>query len=176
VNDAKAQLAIWAMLAAPMLMSNDLRHLHHDFRRLLLNRNVIQVNQDKLGLQGRQIITSQAKGVEVWARRVEPTAGSGESTQYSYAVAVWNKRTDGTPYAWSQPLSAYGLNNAEGYFVKDLFTNKDYGLFKPSDVVSFKVNPSGVVMLKATIANPAAEDSPRPRKLKVRKHKKVVIE
>ena len=54
-------MAIWAILAAPLIMSNDLRDLAPPYRRILLNRNVIAVNQDKLGKQGQQIITSKVQ-------------------------------------------------------------------------------------------------------------------
>ncbi|OQV16461.1 Alpha-N-acetylgalactosaminidase [Hypsibius exemplaris] len=149
-DQQKTQMAIWSILAAPLIMSTDLRTLEPQYRRILLNRNVIAVNQDKLGIQGRQIITSKDKGVEVWTRPITPTAKSGNTIVYSYAVAIWNKRDDGTPYPFSNPISQYGLTSKSGYFLRDLYTNQDYGFFLPTDLLTVKVNPSGVIFFKAT--------------------------
>lgn len=38
LEQSKAQMAIWAILAAPLLMSNDLNHIRPEFREILLNR------------------------------------------------------------------------------------------------------------------------------------------
>lgn len=54
-DQAKAQMAIWSILAAPLLMSNDLRELRHEFKEILLNRHIIAVDQDPLGIQGRRV-------------------------------------------------------------------------------------------------------------------------
>lgn len=87
---------------------------------------------------------------------------------------VWSKREDGTPYTWSKPLKAYNLTVDSGYLITDLFSNREYGLFRPDDVLSFNVNPSGVVMFKATLAA-ASEKSLKDKTLK-RKPKKVLLE
>ncbi|GAU99193.1 hypothetical protein RvY_10229 [Ramazzottius varieornatus] len=146
----KAQMAIWAILAAPLIMSNDLRDIGHPYRRILLNREVIAINQDVLGIQGRQTASSRAKGIEIWTRPVTPTTTANGATVYSYAVVIWNKRDDGTPYPYAQPISSYGLTEKKGYFIRNLYTGQDYGLLQPNDVLPLKVVPSGVVMFKAT--------------------------
>ena len=65
---------------------------------------------------------------------------------------MWNKRDDGTPYPLQLKIRDYGLNSTSGYFVRNLFTQQDLGLFKPDDVLPLKVNPGGsAVMLKATL-------------------------
>jgi len=43
------QFGMWAIFAAPLLMSNDLRKLHRADRELLLDRTLIAINQDPLG-------------------------------------------------------------------------------------------------------------------------------
>ncbi|CAL1263604.1 unnamed protein product [Larinioides sclopetarius] len=54
-DEAKAQLALWAIMASPLLMSNDLRSIEPKFKELLLNKDVIAVNQDSLGIMGKRI-------------------------------------------------------------------------------------------------------------------------
>lgn len=48
-------MALWAILAAPLLMSNDLTSIRHEHKEILLNHNIIKVNQDVLGIQGMRV-------------------------------------------------------------------------------------------------------------------------
>ena len=82
---------MWAIFAAPLLMSVDLRTLKPDYKAILKNKNIIAVNQDPLGIQGRRIY--KQKGIEIWARPIMPVYRA----KYSYAVVFLNRRTDGTP-------------------------------------------------------------------------------
>ena len=54
-EQSKSQMAMWAIFAAPLLMSVDLRTIKADYRDILLNKAVIAINQDPLGIQGRRI-------------------------------------------------------------------------------------------------------------------------
>lgn len=54
-DEAKAQLSLWAIMASPLLMSNDLRSIKPEFLTLLKNEEVIKVNQDSLGIMGKRI-------------------------------------------------------------------------------------------------------------------------
>lgn len=42
-------MGMWAIFAAPLLMSNDLRNLPRHAKDLLLNERLISINQDPLG-------------------------------------------------------------------------------------------------------------------------------
>lgn len=48
-------MALWAILAAPLIMSNKLSTVRPEFKKILQNTEVIQINQDKLGIQGKRI-------------------------------------------------------------------------------------------------------------------------
>ena len=54
-EQCKTQMAMWAVFAAPLLMSVDLRTLKPDYKAILKNKKIISVNQDLLGIQGRRI-------------------------------------------------------------------------------------------------------------------------
>lgn len=43
------------------------------------------------------------------------------------------------------------MTNSAGYSIEDLWTNEAYGIMKPNDQFSCNVNPTGVVMIKATV-------------------------
>ncbi|KAK7077471.1 hypothetical protein SK128_014584 [Halocaridina rubra] len=54
-EQSKSQMAMWAIFAAPLLMSVDLRTIRPEYKSILQNRGVIAVNQDPLGIQGKRI-------------------------------------------------------------------------------------------------------------------------
>lgn len=54
-GQSQTQMALWAIMAAPLLMSNDLRDISKEAKAILQNSDVIAVNQDPLGIQGSRI-------------------------------------------------------------------------------------------------------------------------
>ena len=54
-EQSKTQMAMWAIMAAPLLMSVDLRTIKPEFKAILQNKKVIEVDQDPLGIPGRRI-------------------------------------------------------------------------------------------------------------------------
>ena len=79
-NQAHTQMAIWSIVAAPLIMGNDVRNMTQSTRDILLNRDAIAINQDKAGLQGGRITPFGT--TEVWARNL---------SDGSVAVALLNK-------------------------------------------------------------------------------------
>lgn len=45
-------MAVWAILAAPLLISADLATMRPEFKEIILNKQVIEVDQDPLGIAG----------------------------------------------------------------------------------------------------------------------------
>lgn len=54
-------MALWTVMAAPLLMSTDLRTISPSAKEILQNRLMIQINQDPLGIQGRRIVKVRGK-------------------------------------------------------------------------------------------------------------------
>jgi len=52
-DQERVHMAMWSMWSAPLIISNDLRSVKRSSKRLLLNKNVIKINQDELGVQAR---------------------------------------------------------------------------------------------------------------------------
>jgi alpha-N-acetylgalactosaminidase len=48
-EQSKTQMALWAMMSAPLIMSVDLREIKPYFKDILQNKNLIGINQDALG-------------------------------------------------------------------------------------------------------------------------------
>ncbi|XP_044581180.1 alpha-N-acetylgalactosaminidase [Cotesia glomerata] len=144
-EQSKTQMALWAILAAPLLMSVDLRTIRPEYKAILQNKKIIAVDQDPLGIQGRRIY--KHKGIEIWARPITPV----HQTYYSYAIAFLNRRTDGTPSDVSVTLKELGLQYPKGYRVEDLYEDVNYGILTPETKIKVKVNPSGVVILRCNV-------------------------
>ncbi|XP_073994804.1 alpha-N-acetylgalactosaminidase-like isoform X2 [Rhodnius prolixus] len=145
-DQSKVQMAIWTILAAPLLLSTDLATIRSEFQEILLNKNIIEVHQDPLGIQGLRVYRKDK--VEVWTRKVTPY----QNQDYSYAVAICSRRDDGFPYPFTLDLKRISLLHTKGYTIKDLYTNENLpGVFYPDSQLTVRINPSGVVFLKATI-------------------------
>ncbi|XP_037506241.1 alpha-N-acetylgalactosaminidase isoform X1 [Rhipicephalus sanguineus] len=156
-DQSKAQMALWAIMAAPLLMSHDLRHTRREFRKILQNTGIIAVNQDPLGIMGKRI--RKEKRVETWVRPVTPVVG----TAYSYALVFFNRNGMGNTRKHVTQLRALGLEHPYGYRVTDLFENRYLGHYYPDSFLKVRVNPSGgVVMVKAEAVKPVPPACPKP--------------
>jgi alpha-galactosidase len=51
-DEARTQMALWSIFAAPLIMGNDARNITAGGREILLNEMAIAINQDSMGEQG----------------------------------------------------------------------------------------------------------------------------
>jgi len=79
----RTHMSLWAMLAAPLLAGNDLRNMSAATLEILTNKEVIAIDQDKLGVQAKQAWKSGDQ--EIWTRPL-----SGGAT----GVAIFNRGKD----------------------------------------------------------------------------------
>ncbi len=105
---AQAQLTMWAVLAAPLILGSDPRSLSPSSISMLENRQVIAIDQDPLGIQGR-LIAQEGSG-QVW---VKPLAG-GDA-----AVALLNRSQ--SPLQITTSAEAIGLPRTHAYTVHDVW-------------------------------------------------------
>lgn len=66
IDENKAHFTLWCMLAAPLMAGNDLRNMTEETIEILTNPDLIAINQDELGFQGKRIY--EKDGVEVWSK------------------------------------------------------------------------------------------------------------
>lgn len=103
VDQSRAQFSIWAMLSAPLLLSNDLRLLTPEQKDILLNKHVIAVDQDKGGMLGKRVMTAENKRVEVWAKQL---------TEGCYAIAYLHRGGIGNPRYVSHSYSSFSSTSS----------------------------------------------------------------
>jgi alpha-galactosidase len=133
-DEYRTHMSLWSILAAPLLAGNDLRNMKPTILEILTNREVIAVDQDKEGQQGRRI--SQSGQQEIWAK---PLAGGAE------ALGLFNRGP--APATVTVKWSDLGRKSAPKK-VRDLWAHRD---IKPSKQgYSATVASHGVVMLRVS--------------------------
>ncbi len=131
-TEYRAHFSLWAMMAAPLIAGNDIVGMSADTRAILLNREVIAVDQDALGQQGRRV--RDDGDLEVWAR---PLADG------SRAVILFNRSEQAADMAVDWP--EIGLTKAVRAEVRDLWAHRSLG--RKTGRFAAKVPAHGVVMV-----------------------------
>jgi hypothetical protein len=147
-TQAEAQMALWAIMAAPLLMGNDLRNLDPEMKAILLADEVIAVDQDPLGKQGGRVVHFPCDpdggcgccAHDVWMR---------ELANGDLAVVLWFRGEDGTHSEIAVSWPDLGIADpGQRYTVRDLFKKVDLGVF--AGEFSAFVDIDGVVMVRMT--------------------------
>jgi alpha-galactosidase len=104
------QLSMWAILAAPLMVSENLTNMSSATLQALTNREVIAIDQDPAGIQGT-LRASNGEG-QVWAKPL---------SDGSRAVALLNRGSSTLTIATS--VATVGMGPASSYSVRNLWTH-----------------------------------------------------
>ncbi len=128
----RSHFSLWAILAAPLIAGNDLRNMSSEIHDILTNKEVIAVNQDPLGREGRRVWKDG--NLEVWAKQMQDG---------SRAVVLLNHGASeqSITVSWEQIGYPSHLRAA----VRDLWSHKDLGEF--TGKFPAPVESHGVVMV-----------------------------
>jgi alpha-galactosidase len=134
-TEYRAHFSLWAMLAAPLIAGNDLRNMTPETHDILTNKEVIAVDQDPLGREGRRVWKDG--DLEVWSKEMQDG---------SRAVALLNRgpSSQDITVKWEQIGYPAHLSAA----VRDLWAHKDMG--KSPEKVSAPVGSHALVMLRVS--------------------------
>ena len=133
ITEYRAHFSLWCILAAPLMAGNDLRNMTAEIREILTNSEVIAVDQDPLGRQGRKV--RDQGDYEVWAK---------EMKDGSRAVVLFNRsKADAKMSVWWNEIGYPDHLHAE---VRDLWQKKDLGKYKGN--FSAMVPSHGAVMVR----------------------------
>jgi alpha-galactosidase len=110
-DEYRTHMSLWAIFAAPLLAGNDVRDMSADTKSILLNKEIIAVDQDPMGVQGKAV--GQVNDVELYARPLN----NGES-----ALVAVNRADHSTTVKlpWSE------MHVAAGAKVRDLWKHEDF--------------------------------------------------
>jgi len=106
----QAQLTMWAILAAPLMVSDDLESASPTTLSQLANRELVAIDQDAAGLQGA-LLATEAEG-QIW---VKPLRDG------SKAVALLNRAK--RPIRLETSAAAVGLAPSGRYRVRDVWAH-----------------------------------------------------
>jgi alpha-galactosidase len=108
-DENMTHMTLWAMLAAPLIAGNNLTQMSPDVAAILMNKEVIAIDQDALGKQGRRVF--EEGPLEIW---VKPLKGG------SSAIAIFN-------FGEAATTSGIGvkLGNGGAASARDVWTGKD---------------------------------------------------
>jgi alpha-galactosidase len=135
IAEYRSHFSFWCLLASPLFAGNDLRSMTAEIKEILTNKEVIAVNQDALGMQGRRV--KKVGDSEIWAKQLKGG---------SRAVLLFNRSGADTDISVSWEDLGYPAHLSAS--VRDLWQKKD--LMKSVGSFSAKVASHGVVMIKVT--------------------------
>jgi alpha-galactosidase len=146
VNEDRAHFSMWCMLAAPLILGNDIRHMSKETAGIIMNKDVIAVDQDKLGIEGLKY--SKENNLEFWFKPLE----GGD-----WAFCILNRGTEPAKYVinWQKfnfmdDLSKRATDfNQTIYSIRNLWTKKNEGTSKKikkviipgHDVLMYRLTP-----------------------------------
>jgi alpha-galactosidase len=131
LDENRLHMSLWALLAAPLLAGNDLSNMPPEVQAILTNREVLAVDQDKLGIQGHRVF--QEGPIDIWVKAL---------VDGSKAVGIFNKGGPRDPITVRFQQIGVGKSAA----VRDLWSGKDLGQFNNSFTAD--VPAHGVVLVK----------------------------
>jgi alpha-galactosidase len=131
-TEYRTHFSMWCVVAAPLLAGNDLCTMTPEITEILTNKEVIAINQDPPGRQGRRIRDDGE--LEVWAKEL-----SGNR----FAIALLNRSTQ--PADIQIDWQEIGM---EGKLkVRDLWKHKNLGKFKDSFIGKNIASHEAMVLL-----------------------------
>jgi len=108
-DEYQTHMSLWCILAAPLLAGNDIRDMKPNIAGILMNKEAIAVDQDKLGKQGVRV--AKNGDLEVWSK---PLADGG------HAVGLFNRGADTSKVTCRPRTSALGSSSAGGGAVSSI--------------------------------------------------------
>jgi alpha-galactosidase len=131
----RSHFSLWALMASPLMAGNDIAHMDETTRSILLNKEVIAVDQDPLGIPGRRVWKDDDR--EVWVKPL---------TNGARAVLLFNRGAHPAKIRASAEQLGYPRNLRAG--IRDLWAHK--GVERWSGSVARTVEPHGVAMFRVT--------------------------
>ena len=109
-TEYQTQMSMWCMMSSVLALSNDLRHLTPEDKRILLNKEIIAIDQDPLGKAAERVVNEA--GHQVFVRQL---------ANGSHVVAILNSGDK----AQRLSVSFKQLGLTGKYTVRDVWQHRD---------------------------------------------------
>ncbi|MDX6740592.1 NPCBM/NEW2 domain-containing protein [Actinocorallia sp. A-T 12471] len=134
-TEYRSHFSLWALLNAPLLAGNDLSAMDAATKTILTNTDLIAVNQDWGGSQGR-LLRDFGNGTQVWGKPM---------SDGSVVAVLFNRNTATTTV--STTAAEIGLGGSSSYQLKDLWSKAES---TTTGAISASVAGHGVAVFKVT--------------------------
>lgn len=121
-TEYQSQMSLWSLMAAPLMISNDVRNMDDATRAILTNKDILAIDQDPLGKQAKRVLNENS-----WQVFVKPLANG------TYAIGILN--TTETKRKFHQELSRLGFEGK--YKLFNVWSKKSH---KKSNTLKFDVD------------------------------------
>ena len=149
-DENKSHFTLWCMMAAPLILGNDVRKFikadgsvdsDNPTYKILTNKNVIAINQDRLGVQCRRVRSNGAEDI-----LVKPLENG------DFAVCLFNKASSVARMECSlkeiSALPFVGINSTSRFETTELWNNETLDV---SDKIETSVPPHGVKIYRVKV-------------------------
>ena len=167
IEEYIAQFSLWAIVSSPLIAGNDLRTMSKEIANILMNKEVIAINQNKLGRSGNMIRRAFDGSYEIWTKPIHyENMSHSQDTNYTphftslpyHAVVLLNRLH--TPVNITLVFDdLFGNNLCPGpptppwtVAIRDLWLHKDLGTFVDS-WKAIDVPAHGVKMITILLHN-----------------------
>jgi alpha-galactosidase len=134
-SEGRAHFALWAMLAAPLMAGNDLRTMADEVRAILTAPEIVALDQDRRGAQGRRV--RHDMNGDVWVRELDAPG--------TRAVAILNRGSSENEMRVG--LDELGLAPDARVRVRDLWQRSDVGECRREIVTTVSAHSAAVLSL-----------------------------
>ncbi len=147
VNEDRAHFTMWCMLAAPLMCGNDLMTMTVETRNILINKEVIAIDQDSLGIQGFRYAV--ADSVETWLKPL--SNGEWVITFLNRSKTVKTIIHDWKTFSVNDAFSKRKLDTTgeNVFLIRDLWLKKDIG--DTRKILKANIPASDVLCLKLSM-------------------------
>ncbi|MBS9767074.1 MAG: glycoside hydrolase family 27 protein [Flavobacteriaceae bacterium] len=116
----QSQMSLWCLMSAPLMITCDIRTMNEKTKEILTNKDIIAIDQDKLGKQAKRVVHKND-----WHILLKPLANS------DYAIGILNASSETRTYELD--LKTIGLDKK--YNTYNVWTKE-----RKEDVDLIKVN------------------------------------
>jgi alpha-galactosidase len=134
----QTQMSMWCMLAAPLMMGCDIRNMNESTKNILLNKDIIDIDQDALGKQGYRVMRKDC--LEAWKKPL---------TDNRVAIALLNRNSadKNVTASWKdlelEPGAKYSVYDVWKHTVLGDANETLSADLKPHECQVFVLTPSG---------------------------------
>jgi alpha-galactosidase len=142
--ESRAHFSLWCIIAAPLMAGNDVRHMDAQTTAILTNKDVIAIDQDKLGKEGFRALAEPTKNIEVWVK---------ELSQGEWAVCALNTSASTAELTINWDRFRGWIFGGADFGLHDVWANQDVGTTKQPTIST--VASHDVILLRLKPLTPA---------------------